>query len=185
MSRFHPRAVTRAVAAVCGAFLLAAGAHAAGDKALYDSTKASARQTYESARQQCDALAGNTKDICVAEAKAAREKAEATAEADYKGTPKAIYDAHVDVADADYDVAKERCDDKAGNEKDVCMKEARAARDKAKADAKAERDVTRTRQEQAVDKNRAEYKAEAEKCDALSGDAKSACLNRARAEHKQ
>ena len=34
-------------------------------------------------------------------------------------------------------MAKERCDDKAGNVKDVCVKEARAAAVAAKADAKA------------------------------------------------
>ena len=30
-------------------------------------------------------------------------------------------------ADAEYDVAKERCDDLAGNAKDVCQKDAKAA----------------------------------------------------------
>jgi hypothetical protein len=35
-------------------------------------------------------------------------------------------------------VAKEKCDDKAGNEKDVCVKEAKAALVRAKADAKAQ-----------------------------------------------
>ena len=32
------------------------------------------------------------------------------------------------IADADYDLAKQRCDAKTGNEKDVCVKEADAAR---------------------------------------------------------
>ena len=58
----------------------------------------------------------------------------------YKGTPKATYDAKVDMAEADYNVAKERCDDQAGDAKDACVKEAKATMAKAKADAKAERD---------------------------------------------
>ena len=39
-------------------------------------------------------------------------------------------------ADAAYDVAKEKCDDLKGNDKDVCEKDAKAARVKAKEDAK-------------------------------------------------
>jgi hypothetical protein len=41
-------------------------------------------------------------------------------------------------AEADYRVAKERCDDQAGNVKDVCLEEAKAAEAAAKADAKRE-----------------------------------------------
>ena len=39
-------------------------------------------------------------------------------------------------AEADYRVAKEKCDDSAGNAKDVCLKEAKAAEAAAKAEAK-------------------------------------------------
>jgi hypothetical protein len=40
-------------------------------------------------------------------------------------------------AEAEYEVAKERCDDKSGNDKDICQKEAKATEAKAKAAAKA------------------------------------------------
>src|SRR5947208_12763078 len=65
-------AVMRTVAVGIGALALASAGHAAGDKAAYDSAKASAKSTYEAAKARCDALKDNAKDICVAEAKAAR-----------------------------------------------------------------------------------------------------------------
>jgi len=65
------------------------------------------------------------------------------------------------------------------------VKEAKAARDKTKADAKAERDTKKAHNEAVEDKNKVAYKAEAEKCDALAGDAKTACTNQAKAKYKQ
>jgi hypothetical protein len=60
-------------------------------------------------------------------AKAKRVRVDENAEAAYKNTPKAREHAAHEIAEADYNVAKERCDDKAGNEKDICVKEAKAA----------------------------------------------------------
>ena len=54
-------------------------------------------------------------------------KAKAEAEAAYANTPKARESARVAHAQASYDVAIEKCDDLAGNTKDVCVKEAKAA----------------------------------------------------------
>ena len=79
----------------------------------------------------CDALSGNAKDVCVEEAKGKEKVAKAEAEAAYKNTPKAREKARVARADAAYEVAKEKCDDLAGNAKDVCVKEAKAAHVKA------------------------------------------------------
>lgn len=157
------------------------GAHAAGDKSAYESTKASAKTAYDADKKGCDPLAGNAKDICVAEAKAKRTKAEANAEADWKGTPKAREHAVKASADADYAVAKERCDDKGGNEKDVCRKEAKAAMTKTVADAKATQKGTEARMDAADTKRDADYKVATEKCDALSGDAKRSCVDAAKA----
>lgn len=46
-------------------------------------------------------------------------------------------------AKADYKIAKEKCDDLAGNPKDVCPKEAKAAMAAAKADAKAQMETSK------------------------------------------
>ena len=126
---------------------------------------------------------GNAKDICVAEAKEARTKTEAQAEAAYKDTPKARANAIEDVAEAHYKVARERCDDRTGNDKDVCVKVAKAERTRAKADAKASVKAAEARSEAAKDKRDADYKVAAEKCNAMSGDAKSACVKQAKARY--
>ena len=76
-----------------------------------------------------------------------RPAAKADVEAQHKGTAKARADARIAHADADYDVAKEKCDELTGNKKDVCMKDAKAAHAKAKADAKVARSANEPRNE--------------------------------------
>ena len=173
-------------AALCvGSLLFCSGASAAGDKAVYTDAKTSAKATYETDKKACDAMKDNAKDICVAEAKAKRVKTEENAEAAYKNTPKAREHAIHEIAEADYKVAKERCDDKKGNDKDVCVKEAKAMMTKAVADAKATKKGTEARMDATKDKMDANYKVAAEKCDAMSGDAKSACIADAKARFKK
>ena len=167
------------------AFGLMAGvavpALSAGNRGDYDATKSRAEADYKAAVDRCKSLAGNPKDICEAEAKAARTRSTAMAEADYKNTPKAHADAMSDVADADYDVAKQRCDAKVGNEKDVCVKEAKAAQVKAKADAKASEKSSTARNDASSDKRDADYKVAMAKCDGYAGDAKNSCEKNAKA----
>ncbi|MGZ9031304.1 MAG: hypothetical protein ACXW2G_08015, partial [Burkholderiaceae bacterium] len=79
---------------------------------------------YKTANKACATLTGNPKDICGAEATGNQKVAKAQAEAAYKHTPKAREHARVAYAEASYKVAIERCDDLAGNPKDVCVKEA-------------------------------------------------------------
>ena len=183
MRSFCLSTLARAVVAGAGALAFAVGANAAGDKTAYENAKASAKSTYEAASKQCDAMNGNARDICVAEAKAARTKTEANAEAAYQGTPKARAHAVEEIAEANYKVAKERCDDRTGNDKDVCLKVAKAEMTKAKADAKANRKTVEAHQDASKDKREAEYKVAAEKCDAMTGDAKSACVKDAKARY--
>ena len=185
MTPFKLSSLARAVAICAGAVLFAgtAGAADKGDKATYDQAKASAKAAYDTDKKACDAMSGNAKDICVAEAKAKRVRADETAEASYKNTPKAREHAAHEIAEADYDVAKERCDDKAGNEKDVCVKEAKAVMTRAEADAKAAQKSTEARMDANQDKRDADYKVAAEKCDAMSGDAKDACVKSAKARY--
>ena len=184
LSRFTLSRAARAVALCIGALVVAASAQAAGDKAAYSQTKDAAKATYETSKKACDPMSGNAKDICVAEAKAARTKTEVDAEAIYKGTPKARAHAIEETAEANYQVAKERCDDKKGNDKDVCVKEAKATMIKAKADAKATMKGTEARMDASKDKREADYKVAAEKCDAMSGEAKSSCVVAAKARYK-
>jgi len=186
MTTLKLSSLAQAVAICAGAILFAGSAAAAdtkGDKATYDQAKASAKAAYDTDKKACDSLSGNAKDICVAEAKAKRVRVDENAEAAYKNTPKAREHAAHEIAEADYKVATERCDDKAGNDKDVCVKEAKAAMTKVQADAKAAQKGTEARMDANKDKMDADYKVAAEKCDAMSGDAKSACVKQAKAKY--
>lgn len=152
-------------------------AHAATmSKADYESTKTRIKADYKSDKAACDSQSGNSKDICVEEGKAKEKMALAELEYGYSG--KAADHSRVLMAKAEssYAVAKERCDDLAGNSKDVCVKEAKAVEVKALADAKLGKQIGEARKDAATDKRDADYKVAIEKCDALAGDAKSSCV---------
>lgn len=150
-----------------------------------------AEAQYKMDKAACDALSGNAKDVCMEEAKGKEKVAKAEADAAYENTPKAREKARTARADSAYEVAKEKCDDLAGNPKDVCVKEAKAAHVKATADAKVDRVASDARRDQAdktaaarrdaaEDKRDADYKVAIEKCDALAGAAKDGCVRDAK-----
>jgi hypothetical protein len=87
--------------------------------------KARYEARYEIAQERCDDLGAQQKDVCVAEAKADRDKAKAAAKA-AKDVDAAVEDAQTAAAKADYKVARERCDSLGGDNKDVCLASARA-----------------------------------------------------------
>jgi hypothetical protein len=92
---------------------------------------------YKADKAACDKLDGNNKDVCVEKAKGKEKVAKAELEFNYTGKQADSAKIAVAKADADYDVAKEMCDDKKGNDKDICVKDAKAAHAKALADAKS------------------------------------------------
>ena len=179
----------------------AGAANAADSKTMsrdaYKADKDKIEAQYKADKERCGSMSGNAKDVCQAEAKGKEKVAKAELEANYKNTDKARIDARTAKADADYDVAKEKCDDLSGNQKDVCVKEAKAAQTKAKADAKVARTTTTTgtmktsaktaevKKDAAEDKREANYKVAKEKCDALSGDAKDKCVSEAKMKYGQ
>ena len=77
------------------------------------------------------------------------------------------------------------CDGKQGNDKDVCVQQAKANRDKAKADAKASRKSQDAMADAQEDKLEADFKLAKEKCDALSGNAKDTCISTAKQKYHQ
>lgn len=136
---------------------------------------------YKTAKAACAPMTGNAKDICQEEAKATDKVALAELEVNHTGSASDQKKLAKVKADTAYDVAKERCDDKTGNDKDVCVKEAKAVHVKALADQKMAKEVGEARQDAMADKRDADYKVAAEKCDAMSGDAKTACVTAAKA----
>jgi osmotically-inducible protein OsmY len=109
------------------------------DPATYRNLTQKAESEYRAATAKCDAKSGNDKDICMAEARLARTRTEADALSRYNNTAAGRARAHTNVADAEYDLAKARCDAKSGADKDSCMDNAKSVHTAALADAKAER----------------------------------------------
>jgi hypothetical protein len=138
-------------------------------KAEYKAAKALADADYDASRVRCNDLAGNDRDVCLQKAKAARSTAKANAKANYEGTGEAKLEAREDTIEADYKVAKEKCDSLAGNAKDLCIAEAKANYAKEKATLEAyEKSMA------------ADYKLAKERCSTLSGSARRACLKDAK-----
>jgi hypothetical protein len=195
------------IAVVIG-LVFSVGAMAQGlSKEGYKAAEDRIAAEYKSDKGNCDSLSGNAKDVCVVQAKGKENIAKANLEATYEPTAKHHYQALTAKAEADYAVAKEKCDAKSGNEKDVCVKEAKAVETSAKADAEKQMKTTQAnqtaseksgaaannareeraaaRQEATTDKLDANYAVAKEKCDALEGDAKARCRADAKAKYGQ
>jgi hypothetical protein len=95
----------------------------AGDRGKL--AKAKAEATYEVAKEKCDDMSGNAKDVCVKEAQAAKVKAEADAKMG-TDTANSRAEATKDKSDADYKVAVEKCDAMAGDAKSGCVSAAKS-----------------------------------------------------------
>jgi hypothetical protein len=146
---------------------------------------------YKSDKAGCLALSGNASDVCNLQARGKEKVAIATLEAAYKPTVQNHYEVRVAKAEADYAVARERCDDLSGNPKDVCVKEAQAAETAAKADAKVQMKTAEAaatagekssdaRRDASSDKRDADYAVAKEKCDTFAGSAKDSCIDQAK-----
>ena len=114
------------------------------DRKVHNADEERIESEYKAAKEKCDTMQGNQKDICVAEAKAHEKVAKAENDAKHAKDPSKEQAKVQRVrADAEYDVAKQRCQEMNGNEKDVCMKEAQVQRDKTRASAaRTERSAT-------------------------------------------
>jgi len=178
--------MTKLMSAVLG-LVFACGSVAAGPsaeaKAAYAQAKDRAAANYKVSRAKCDAITGNPKDICVAEAKAARVHAEQEAGALYHNTLKAYTDSRLKIASANFDLDKVKCKALTGNDKDVCMTQAKATLVAAQADAKADKKAIEARTDARDDKITAEYKVALEKCDAFAGAAKDSCVSAAKSQY--
>jgi hypothetical protein len=174
---------TRHAIALLVAALCCSGAASAADadaKATYVQAKDTAAATYKAARARCAAITGNPKDVCIEEAKAARVRAEEEAGAFYKNTLKAYTASRMKIAAANYDLDKAKCGALAGNDKDVCVSQAKATLVAAQADAKADKRAIEARTDARDDKRTAQYKVAREKCDAFAGALKDSCVSSAK-----
>lgn len=198
MNTIHFKALTVAICCAFGAPAMAQSM----SKADFKLGKERISVDYKAAKSACASLSGNAKDVCKVDAKGKEKVARAELEAQYEPTVKNHYEVRVAKAEADYALAKEKCDDLAGNPKDVCVKEAKAAQVAAKADAKvqmtntnanakaseksmdarseATSEKTGAANDAAKEKQEAAYKVAIEKCDTYSGAAKDTCVAQAK-----
>lgn len=193
--------LTALSAALCFALSTSAiGATAAMSRPEFKAEKEKISAKYKEDKAACKAMTGNAKDICMEEAKGHEKVAKAELDARYKPSARHDNDVRMAKAKADYNVAKEKCDDKTGNDKDVCKKEAKAAYEASKghakvADAKEKAaadsgtvqsaKVTDAKRDAAHDKRDADYAVAKEKCDAMTGTAKANCIKSAKARFGQ
>jgi hypothetical protein len=94
---------------------------------------------YRVARERCENAAGHSPNVCVAEARAQRRIAQTELAARTSATPKSRYDARVARAEAEFEVAKERCGERPGPQREACINDARAAEARAKDEARLAR----------------------------------------------
>ena len=157
---------------------------------------------YRLSKNACDSVSGNDKDICLAKASGKKNVAKAELNQSYEPSSKNRYAVNMAKAESNYSIAIEKCDDMAGNDKDVCVKEAKAARTYETADAKVKTETLKANAEANEESTEANAKARKkagdaytdanedkidadfavakEKCDALAGSAKTVCVDQAK-----
>ena len=114
----------------------AEAAYKSTPKSREDARVTRAEATYNVAKERCDGLSGNPKDVCVKEANAVLVKAKADAKVDRVAADTerdasakqadARKEANEDKRNADYKVAIEKCDAFGGAAKDACVSKAKA-----------------------------------------------------------
>jgi len=109
------------------------------DPATYNNVTKKTAADYKAATAKCTVMTGNARTVCTEEAKTVRARAEVEAVAQYNNTPKGRVRARTAVADADFSLAKAKCGDLAGADKDACLANATSVHTAAVADAKADR----------------------------------------------
>ena len=179
-----PIVATLLATALSAAFASAYAADTKPDTATYRTMTQKADADYKAAAAQCKDMSGNARNLCMEEAKVTRARADLAALTDYNNTLKGRTKARTELANADYSLAKVKCADMSGAEKDSCMSNARAVHTAALADVKADRNlqvagtgttdtmspVTRTTT------NDATKSAAVDKCAQVAGSPNTGCL---------
>lgn len=135
-SKFRVIAASIALAMASGAQAQQASGTPGASPAGQPSQAELITQQHQAAMDKCNTMKDNAKDICKAEADGQKKIAEAQAKLSERDTPKNRLELGEAKAEAQYKVAKEKCDDQVGDAKNACQKEAKATRDMAMAQAR-------------------------------------------------
>lgn len=175
---------TTALFAACTLALLHGPVHAQGmSKADFEARKDRITAEYKVDKTACGKLAGNAADICKAEAQGKEKVAHADLSYAYSGKSADHTKLLEAKAHAAYEIAEEKCDDQAGQAKDLCVQQAKSVKAKALADAKMGKEIHDARRDASQEKTDADYKVAVEKCDTLSGAGKSDCVSAAKRQY--
>jgi hypothetical protein len=185
MTQYHKLDISSFMAVTLWALSMTPAQAATTSRTEYLAAQSRINAEYKVNKEACSTKSGNTKDVCIEEAQAHEKVAQAELTHAHTGTAKDRTKLLVTRAETAYDVAKEKCDDKAGNAKDVCVKEAKAQQTKALADAKLGKEIQESKMDADQDKRKADYAVAAEKCDAMAGDAKASCVSTAKSRFGQ
>lgn len=134
MKNFKFGVVAAGIAATVSAGAIAAQGMSNAD---FKTARSAIAADYKAAKSACDSRKGNAKDVCAAEARGVQRVAQAELDARNKPGVKAAAAVSIAKAEAEYAVAREKCDDKSAGDKPACVQEAQAAKSRATAAARA------------------------------------------------
>ncbi len=93
-------------------------------------------ETAKAEKKGCKSMSGNAKDVCEAEAKAKEKVAKAELDYKYSATERNRVKLGELKAEAEYEVAKEKCEDQSGAAQSACKKQAKEHEQAARAEVR-------------------------------------------------
>jgi len=170
------------IATAVSAVAVAPASAAPVDKDVHRAAMDKAAADYRTAKTKCDAMKGNAEEVCEDEAKLAQARAELDAYAKYDTTGGNLRDARAKVIRAEHELADTQCDATAAGDKDRCKAAAGSIRDAALArldDRNIDRAVGHSSSGElvsSIDSKDPATAAAVQKCEQMTGDARSACV---------
>ena len=127
---------------IATALALSAGPALTVPNEQYQSARRHLAAEFDASRQACKSLPRSSIGLCRAQADREFRVASAGLDALYNPSSDGSYKARIAIADAEYRVAKRKCDAKGGDVKRFCLNHARAAQIAAKAVANSPEDTS-------------------------------------------
>lgn len=152
------------------------------DKDAHRAAMDKAAADYRTAKTKCDAMKGNAEEVCEDEAKLVQARAELDAYTKYDTTGGNLRDARAKVIRAEHELADTQCDATAAGDKDRCKATAGSIRDAALArldDRNIDRAVGHSSSGElvsSIDSKDPATAAAVQKCEQMTGDARTACV---------
>ncbi|MDY0977931.1 BON domain-containing protein [Massilia sp. CFBP9012] len=170
------------IATAVSAVAIAPASAAPVDKEAHRAAMDKAGADYRTAKTKCEAMKGNAEEVCEDEAKLAQARAELDAYTKYDTTGGNLRDARAKVVRAEHELADTQCDATAAGDKDRCKATANSIRDAALArldDRDIDRAVGHSSSGElvsSIDSKDPATAAAVQKCEQMTGDARTACV---------